>query len=121
MPPRGEEDRKLAVADDLFGATGVSREGTEQKPPPASGRRETTLMSEQPHYAMDIRWSDEDQAYLVCLPDWEGYLLNWRTATHGATYEEAARHGHEVLEMLVTGLQDEGKPLPPARSFATTA
>src|SRR2546421_8529773 len=60
-----------------------------------------TIMSEQVRYSMLIQWSDEDQAYLVALPEWEGHLFNWDAATHGATYEEAARHGREVLELLV--------------------
>ena len=59
--------------------------------------------------------------FLVTLPEWEGHLLNWRTATHGATYDEAARHGREVLEMLIEGAQEEGKPLPAPRLFARTA
>ena len=28
-------------------------------------------MSEQSRYSMLIQWSDEDQAYLVTLPEWE--------------------------------------------------
>ena len=51
----------------------------------------------------------------------EGHLLNWRTATHGATHDEAARHGREVLEMLIEGAQEEGKPLPAPLLFARTA
>lgn len=59
-------------------------------------------------YSMVIQWSDEDQKYLVHLPEfpWQHFM------THGETYEEAARHGQEVIEMLVEWYQDEGKPLP---------
>src|SRR3712207_7616955 len=46
-----------------------------------------------------IRWSDEDQAYLVTFPEWAG-RVNAPT-THGDTYEEAARNGEEVLALLV--------------------
>jgi len=36
-----------------------------------------------PHYSMDIRWSDEDQAFIVTVPELPG------CKTHGFTYEEA--------------------------------
>ncbi|MEM9214858.1 MAG: type II toxin-antitoxin system HicB family antitoxin [Cyanobacteria bacterium P01_F01_bin.150] len=60
------------------------------------------------HYSMVIQWSDEDQLYLVHLPEFP-----WRQFhTHGQTYEEAARNGQEVIEMLVSYLQEEQKSLP---------
>jgi antitoxin HicB len=77
-------------------------------------------LSEQLRYSMMIQWSEEDQAYLVSLPEWEGHLFNWDAATHGATYEEAARHGREVLELLVETARDEGETLPAARLFAAS-
>jgi predicted RNase H-like HicB family nuclease len=58
-------------------------------------------------YRMVIQWSDEDQAYLVSLPEFGPY-----SKTHGATYEEAARHGQEALESLVDAYREEGWPLP---------
>ncbi len=51
------------------------------------------------HYSMVIEWSDEDQAYLVILPEWSDSVI--MPATHGSTYSEAVQHGLEVLEMLV--------------------
>lgn len=53
-------------------------------------------------YRMLIEWSDENDAFLVILPDWEGRVL--QPVTDGATYEEAARNGQEALDLLV---QDE--------------
>jgi len=50
----------------------------------------------EPRYTVIIQWSDEDQAYVVSLPE-------WGCKTHGATYEEAAKHAHEVLELLMEG------------------
>ena len=47
---------------------------------------------------MLVQWSDEDQAYLVTLPEWADHVL--RPVTHGETYEEAIRNGHEALEAL---------------------
>jgi len=55
---------------------------------------------------MIIQWSDEDQVYIVTLPEFGG------CKTHGKTYEEAARMGQEVLEMLVEAYQADGSPLP---------
>lgn len=34
-------------------------------------------------------------------------------ATDGATYDEEARHGQEVLEMMVRVMRDKGEPYPP--------
>jgi predicted RNase H-like HicB family nuclease len=62
-------------------------------------------MNTDPRYSMLIRWSDEDQAYLVTLPEWQGHLQNWQTATHGKTYAEAVERGREVLEMLIEAAQ----------------
>jgi predicted RNase H-like HicB family nuclease len=50
----------------------------------------------QPRYTVIIQWSDEDQAYVVSLPEWGPYCK-----THGETYEEAARNAREVLELLM--------------------
>jgi predicted RNase H-like HicB family nuclease len=55
---------------------------------------------------MIIEWSEHDQAYLVTLPE---FPMN---RTHGLTYEEAARNGQEVLELLIAMYQAEGRPLP---------
>jgi antitoxin HicB len=51
-------------------------------------------------YSMVIIWSDEDDCYLVHLPDFP----DQRFRTHGETYEEAAKNRQEVLELL---LEDE--------------
>jgi predicted RNase H-like HicB family nuclease len=70
-------------------------------------------MTEQPRYSMLIEWSDEDQVYVVSLPEWGTYAQ-----THGATYEEAVTHGQEVLELLIASARAEGEPLPAPRVFA---
>jgi antitoxin HicB len=59
-------------------------------------------------YEMLIRWSDEDNCYLVALPDFPGQ--QW--STHGDTYEEAAKNGREVLELLVESYKQRNLPLP---------
>jgi len=46
-------------------------------------------------YSMVIQWSDEDQAYIVTLPEFGG------NKTHGDTYAKAAKMGQEALESLI--------------------
>lgn len=62
------------------------------------------------HYSMVIEWSEEDQAYLVMLPEWADRVL--MPATHGSSYSEAVQHGQEVLEMLVDSAMESGESLP---------
>jgi len=68
-----------------------------------------------PHYSMDITWSDEDQAFIITVPELPG------CKTHGFTYEEAAKNGREVLELWVDILKEDGKPMPAPRVYAALA
>ncbi|MGB3308585.1 MAG: type II toxin-antitoxin system HicB family antitoxin [Nodosilinea sp.] len=54
---------------------------------------------------MVIVWSEEDDCFLVHLPDFPEQTYR----THGNSYEEAARNGQEVLQLL---LEEDGLPLP---------
>ena len=66
-------------------------------------------MNETPlRYSMLIEWSDEDQAYLVILPERAERIA--MLVTHGSTYNEAMQQGQEVLEMLVESVQRDGEP-----------
>ena len=62
-------------------------------------------------YSMHIQWSDEDNAYLVTLPEWPNVNFGG-PHTHGDTYEEAAKNGREVLEMLIEGSREDNEALP---------
>jgi antitoxin HicB len=62
---------------------------------------------------MLIGWSDEDQVFVVSLPEW-GDLVH----THGVTYEEAVQRGKELIEGLVACRQESGESLPRPRMFA---
>ncbi|MDJ0707958.1 MAG: type II toxin-antitoxin system HicB family antitoxin [Leptolyngbyaceae cyanobacterium MO_188.B28] len=62
-------------------------------------------------YQMVIVWSDEDDCYLVHLPDFPEQTYR----THGDSYEEAARNGEEVLQLL---LEEDGLSLPKPSSTA---
>uniref|UniRef100_B8HMY1 HicB-like antitoxin of toxin-antitoxin system domain-containing protein n=1 Tax=Cyanothece sp. (strain PCC 7425 / ATCC 29141) TaxID=395961 RepID=B8HMY1_CYAP4 len=63
----------------------------------------------QTKYQMLIQWSDSDCCYVVSLPDFPELR---QPCTDGETYEEAARHGHELIESLILWYGQEGKPLP---------
>ncbi len=59
-------------------------------------------------YQMIIQWSEEDDCFLVSLPDFPGQ--KWRT--HGETYEEAVANGKEALESLIISYEADGESLP---------
>ncbi|HKV83553.1 MAG TPA: type II toxin-antitoxin system HicB family antitoxin [Ktedonobacterales bacterium] len=73
-------------------------------------------MSDIPHYSMLIQWSDEDQAYLVTLPEWAERVLG--PVTHGDTYEEAVQRGRDALDALVASAHKHNEPLPQVRTIA---
>lgn len=67
------------------------------------------------HYTVEIKWSDDDQTFVVFLPEWEGLLA--MPCTDGKTYAEAAEHAQEVIESMVEMFQEDGKPLPEAKTY----
>ena len=67
-------------------------------------------------YSMLIQWAEEDAAFLVTLPEWEGRVVN--PVTHGDTYEVAVRNGREVLETPVELSEEQGGPHPPIQTVS---
>ena len=61
-------------------------------------------------YQINIAWGQEDECYLVYLPDFDSEIM--QPVTHGETYQEALQNGLEVMEELILHLQAMGKPLP---------
>jgi predicted RNase H-like HicB family nuclease len=61
---------------------------------------------------MVIEWSDEDNAYIVSLPEW-GDLVH----THGETYSEAVSMGEDLLEALIASRRERHESLPAPRIF----
>ncbi|MGK7887380.1 MAG: type II toxin-antitoxin system HicB family antitoxin [Crocosphaera sp.] len=59
-------------------------------------------------YRIIIQWSNEDDCFLVALPDFPGQY--WRT--HGDTYEEAVANAQEAIESLIIAYQADNEPLP---------
>ena len=58
-------------------------------------------------YTIVIQWSDEDECYVVSLPDWGEFCH-----THGDTYQEALTNAQEVLELLIETSLEDGETLP---------
>jgi antitoxin HicB len=67
-------------------------------------------------YQMLIQWSDEDNCYVVSIPDFPE--LN-QLSTDGATYEEAAKNGQELIESLFIWYREEGKEMPQPKTLQT--
>jgi predicted RNase H-like HicB family nuclease len=59
---------------------------------------------------MIIQWSDEDDAYVVSLPEWRDHVAN--PVTHGLTYEQAAANAQDVLQLLIESALSHGQSLP---------
>lgn len=59
---------------------------------------------------MLIQWSDDDQAYVVTLPEWEA--AGHACRTHGATYPEAAARGEEMLAFVLDAARHDGDSIP---------
>ena len=64
------------------------------------------------HYTITIQWSEEDQCYVVSLPEWGEYCH-----THGDTYEEALKNAQEVLELLIESALNNNENLPKPNIF----
>ncbi len=63
-------------------------------------------------YSMIIEWSEEDQAYIVTVPELPG------CRTHGVTYEEAVRQGQDAIASWIEARRAGGRPIPAPRVFA---
>ncbi len=63
-------------------------------------------------YSIILQWSDEDNCFVVSLPEWGDFCH-----THGDTYEEALQNAQEVLEMLIESAIEEGETLPTPQTY----
>ncbi len=69
-------------------------------------------------YTIIIQWSDEDNCFVVFLPEFETVM---QPVTHGKTYAEALQNAQDVLELLVESAVEAGQPLPAPRKFFQAA
>ena len=67
-------------------------------------------------YTIIIQWSDEDECYVVSLPEWGEFCH-----THGDTYEEALTNAQEVLELLIETSTEDGETLPKPITFGQSS
>lgn len=57
-------------------------------------------------YEMIIYWSDEDDAFVVDVPELPGCMA------HGNTREEALQSANEAMELWIETARDEGRAIP---------
>ena len=62
-----------------------------------------------PRYEMIIYWSDEDEAFVVEVPELPG------CAADGPTYEEAVANAKVVIMEWIETARDLGRPIPEPR------
>ena len=53
------------------------------------------------HYSMTIQWSDEDNLFLVTLPEFTDVM---QPCTHGKTYIEAVNNAQDLIDSLIENL-----------------
>jgi predicted RNase H-like HicB family nuclease len=66
-------------------------------------------------YSMTLQWSEEDQLFLVTIPEFTEKVI--MPCTHGKTREEAIRNGEDVIEMYLEAWQSEGELIPEPRTL----
>ena len=64
------------------------------------------------HYSMIIQWNDEDEAFIVTVPELPG------CKTHGDTYEEAVQQGKDAIETWIEASERLGLPIPQPQQYA---
>ena len=68
------------------------------------------LLNKINHYMMSLQWSEEDQHFLVTIPEFRDRVI--MPCTHGKTRTEAIRNAEEVIEMYLEAWQSEGETIP---------
>jgi predicted RNase H-like HicB family nuclease len=63
----------------------------------------------EPHYHINLFWSDEDQVWIADVPDLRG------CRTHGATRGQAIDHAAEAIEGWIETAKDAGLEIPMPR------
>lgn len=63
----------------------------------------------EPRYELIIYWSDEDEAFVVEVPELPGCMAD------GATYEEALANARTVIGEWIETAQELGRPIPEPR------
>jgi antitoxin HicB len=61
-------------------------------------------------YSVLIQWSQEDQPYLVTLPEFAAIVM--QPSTYGQTYEEAVKNAQEAIEGYLAYCAEDGLAIP---------
>lgn len=64
------------------------------------------------HYSMNIQWDNDDEIFVVTVPELPGCV------THGKTYEEAVQQGKDAIESWLMVAKEFGDPIPEPFSYA---
>ncbi|MEO1377405.1 MAG: type II toxin-antitoxin system HicB family antitoxin, partial [Cyanobacteria bacterium J06635_10] len=56
------------------------------------------------------QWSDEDQLFLVTIPEFANRVV--MPCTHGKTRQKAIANGEEVIEMYLEAWEYSGESIP---------
>jgi predicted RNase H-like HicB family nuclease len=67
------------------------------------------------HYRLFLQWSEEDQLFLVTIPEFSDRVII--PCTHGKTREEAIHNGEKVIEMYLEAWEAEGETIPQPRTM----
>ena len=60
-------------------------------------------------YELVIYWSDEDESFVVEVPELPGCMAD------GETYEQAVANARQIIEQWLDVAQELGKPIPEPR------
>ena len=63
----------------------------------------------EPHYHINLFWSDEDKVWIADVPDLGGCM------THGSTRAEAIANAADAIEGWLEVAQEMGLPIPAPR------
>lgn len=66
-------------------------------------------------YRLNLSWSDEDQAWIVMVPELPGYFAD------GPTPETAITNAQEVIRLWLKTAQEDGVPIPTPRPHELSA
>lgn len=66
-------------------------------------------------YTLIISWSEDDQAFIVEVPDLPGCISD------GATYEEAVRNAQEAMAAWIEVARELGREIPQPTSRVLSA
>jgi len=72
-------------------------------------------MTQKRRYRMNVYWSDQDQLWLVEVPDLPGAMAD------GATPEEAVTNAQLVIENWLEVAQMDGWPIPEPQPYDVPA